>query len=376
MRVIKKGAVDQTLYFDILDSASTTGGRKTTIAYNAAGLKAYYTRAGAAAAAITLATQTDAGAHSDGGWVAVHDTNSPGLYRLDLPDAVCAAGVDAAVVTVFGAAGMVQASIEIQLVAVDVQDSVRGGLTALPNAAADAPGGLPISDAGGLDMDSVKADTAAILVDTGTTLDGRIPAALVSGRMDASVGAVAANAITAASIATDAIDADAIAADAVTEIQSGLALDSTVAKDATVSKPGTAQTISSNADMTAIKAKTDNLPASPAAVGSEMLLTVAYDAAKTAATQASLDALDLVADAVKVKTDQLAFSAGAVQADLTKVAGSATVDGLSLVNMFKSFITFARGKIVKTGNAYTYKAQDGTTTLFTNTASFTDRTPS
>jgi hypothetical protein len=30
---------------------------------------------------------------------------------------------------------------------------------------------------------------AAILVDTGTTLDGRIPAALVSGRMDASVGA-------------------------------------------------------------------------------------------------------------------------------------------------------------------------------------------
>ena len=44
------------------------------------------------------------------------------------------------------------------------------------------------------------------------------------------------------------------------------ALDSTVAKDATVSKPGTAQTISSNSDITAIKAKTDNLPASPAAV--------------------------------------------------------------------------------------------------------------
>lgn len=63
---------------------------------------------------------------------------------------------------------------------------------------------------------------AAILLDTGTTLDGRIPAALVGGRMDASVGAIAAGAITAAAIATDAIDADSLKADAVTEIQSGL----------------------------------------------------------------------------------------------------------------------------------------------------------
>jgi len=37
--------------------------------------------------------------------------------------------------------------------AADFDDSVRLGLTALPNAAADAAGGLPISDAGGLDLD-------------------------------------------------------------------------------------------------------------------------------------------------------------------------------------------------------------------------------
>jgi hypothetical protein len=49
-------------------------------------------------------------------------------------------------------------------------------------------------------------------------IQARLPAALVGGRMDSSVGAVAANAITAASIATDAIDADALAADAVAEI--------------------------------------------------------------------------------------------------------------------------------------------------------------
>ena len=66
-----------------------------------------------------------------------------------------------------------------------------------------------------------------ILVDTGTTLqaelDGiqadtediqaRLPAALVSGRMDASVGAMAANTLTASALATDAV----------TEIQNGLA---------------------------------------------------------------------------------------------------------------------------------------------------------
>jgi hypothetical protein len=62
------------------------------------------------------------------------------------------------------------------------------------------------------------SDVDDILVDTGTTLDGRIPATLVSGRIDASVGAVAAGAITAAAVATGAIDADALAADAGAEI--------------------------------------------------------------------------------------------------------------------------------------------------------------
>jgi len=49
-----------------------------------------------------------------------------------------------------------------------------------------APAGTDMS----ADIAAVKVDTAAILVDTGTTLDGRIPAALVSGRMDADVGAI------------------------------------------------------------------------------------------------------------------------------------------------------------------------------------------
>jgi len=65
------------------------------------------------------------------------------------------------------------------------------------------------------DVSDVQADTDDIQT--------RLPAALVSGRMDSDVGAMQAGVVSAAAIATDAVDADALAADAVAEIQSGLA---------------------------------------------------------------------------------------------------------------------------------------------------------
>lgn len=55
-----------------------------------------------------------------------------------------------------------------------------------------------------------------------------------------------------------------------------------------ISGLATASALSSVAsNVSAVKAKTDNLPASPAAVGSAMTLTAAYDAAKTAAPTAA-----------------------------------------------------------------------------------------
>lgn len=90
---------------------------------------------------------------------------------------------------------------------------------------AASSGGSGLDAAGvraALGMSSANLDTQlstidtvvdSILVDTGTTLDARIPAALVSGRMDCSVGAMAANVITAA----------ATAADFTTEVTNGLA---------------------------------------------------------------------------------------------------------------------------------------------------------
>lgn len=148
-------------------------------------------------------------------FVEVDATNHPGLYEIHLADARFAvASAKRLFVSVSGATNLMAKTIEIDLVRYNPQDTVRLGLTALPNAAADAAGGLPISDLGGLDLDAqVKTAIDAILVDTGTTLDGRIPAALVGGRIDASVGAMAADVVTAAAIAAGAIDNATFAAD-------------------------------------------------------------------------------------------------------------------------------------------------------------------
>ena len=59
---------------------------------------------------------------------------------------------------------------------------------------------------------ATDADVSAVLADT-NDIQARLPAALVGGRMDASVGAMAADVLTAA----------ALAADAIAEIQAGLA---------------------------------------------------------------------------------------------------------------------------------------------------------
>ena len=71
--------------------------------------------------------------------------------------------------------------------------------------AADVTTELQSGLATAANLATLQTTADAILVDTGTTLDGRIPSALVGGRMDASVGAMAANTLTASALATDAV---------------------------------------------------------------------------------------------------------------------------------------------------------------------------
>lgn len=62
----------------------------------------------------------------------------------------------------FVLSGAVSQTVNIYTVSYDPHDTVRLGLTALPNAAADAAGGLPISDAGGLDLDNRTLGATAV----------------------------------------------------------------------------------------------------------------------------------------------------------------------------------------------------------------------
>lgn len=121
-------------------------------------------------------------------------------------------------------------------------------------------------------------DAVDNFVDTEITdIQNRLPAALVSGRIDASVGAMAANTMNASALATDAV----------TEIQSGLA---TAAALTTVDDLLDTEIPALTTSVAAIKAKTDNLPASPA--NETTLTTVA-------------GYLDTEIAAIKIKTDNL-----------------------------------------------------------------------
>lgn len=103
---------------------------------------------------------------------AIDATNRPGEYEIHFHDDAGHFGtgdtsknvqirVDEITTTALNIAPCLR---EIDLVAYDEQDTVRFGLTSLPNAAADAAGGLPISDAGGLDLDAqIGTDIDALL---------------------------------------------------------------------------------------------------------------------------------------------------------------------------------------------------------------------
>lgn len=98
--VFQKNATSKSIYLMIRSKASSPVGMGLTgLVFNTAGFKVYYARRTAAAVAISMVTQTVTGAWTSGGFVEVDATNAPGLYRLDLPNAVLATGVDGVVVT-------------------------------------------------------------------------------------------------------------------------------------------------------------------------------------------------------------------------------------------------------------------------------------
>jgi hypothetical protein len=195
----------------------------------------------------------------------------------------------------------------------DVAVSSRGTGTALDAAGVRSAVGLA----------SANLDTQLGGIKAKTDLIPASPAAVGSAMT------LAPNSVNAAAIATGAIDADSIASDAVTKLQNGLStyqgtdtpgtttllsrLSAAWASllDVAVSTRGTGTALdaagvrsavglaSANLDtqLGGIKAKTDLLPASPAAVGSAM--TLAANSVNTAAiATGAIDADSIAADAV------------------------------------------------------------------------------
>jgi hypothetical protein len=201
---IKAGATSNTVNVFIQDSSSTTGAGLTGLAYNTAGLTAYYAFAKAAPVAITLATLAAiTTAFTSGGFKEIDSVNMPGWYRLDIPDAAIAAGNGRFVnLHLKGATNMAPLPIEIELTGWDNQDGVRGGCTALPNATPGGAGGLPTCDANNsvkiqTGLKKNQALTAFEFVMTDATTGGLVPGKTVTVTRNIDGGAFAAGTLSA-----------------------------------------------------------------------------------------------------------------------------------------------------------------------------------
>ena len=159
---------------------------EAAIAYNAAGLALYWHFVTAAGAySVTAVTPTTGGNYD---WT---DQGDAGIYTIEIPASGGASinndtegfgwftGKATGVLPWRGPVIGFRAAALNNLLIEDAFSTTRGlAGTALPNAAADAAGGLPISDAGGLDLDTyIKRIEASITATILARIDENISAA-------------------------------------------------------------------------------------------------------------------------------------------------------------------------------------------------------
>lgn len=116
---VGSGTTGRIEYIYIIDSLSSTGLGKTNISFNTSGLNGHYVRLAGSATTITFVSQTATGAWTSGGWAEIDATRMAGIYRVDLPDDIFAAGSDKAIVVIKGAANTIPVTLEYQIVGTD-----------------------------------------------------------------------------------------------------------------------------------------------------------------------------------------------------------------------------------------------------------------
>ena len=259
--VLRVGVADQIAYFR---AYNTDGSAKTDLTSLTTGLTLSVFRVGASSVSIASLSNkaADNTAHADG---AIRNVGG-NLYTIDIPDAATATQVPSIVVRGSYTGGVIE-GLEHPIVAYDPSLAYQQQLWAAATSTVNLSG-TTIKTA-----TDVEADTLDI--------QSRIPLTLDNGNMRSSVQSMATNVLTAS----------ALASDAVAEIQSGLALESTLTVIA-----GYLDT-----EIAAIKAKTDNLPSDPASASTL--------AASFVTVNTKLDAIDDYVDsevaAIKTVTDRI-----------------------------------------------------------------------
>ena len=207
------GVTDRTVLVFIPDPASTDGSGKTGL--NAAALTVSGTRVETDNDVVVtdytstlndLSALTDA--HTDWGVKEVSSTLAPGLYRLDIADAIFAAGAWYAVVYVMVTSSAAAASpIEFELIAQDLLDPTPAvDVTQIGGSNVTAASGIPEVKVASIAANAITATAiAADAITAAKVADGTIDAAtFAAGAIDAT--AIAANAITSSELADSAAE--------------------------------------------------------------------------------------------------------------------------------------------------------------------------
>ena len=266
--IIKRGATSNILRVFLLDTASTTGAGKTALTNTSTGLiistiadnEATATTYTAAATNVETVTTLGTFAAPTAGkcrFREVDATNFPGVYEIHIADARYAVASSTQLLVSVQCTGVAPVIAEVQLIAVDLMDTVRFGLTAIPNVAQGTTGAISTGNATGqvtvaTNNDKTGYSLTTAPLNTAQTASAVWDALLASYTTANSFGArvvrtrstspsnevtitgsfhIAADVhemqpavIVAADFAAGAINANALATDAVNEIADGLLL--------------------------------------------------------------------------------------------------------------------------------------------------------
>ncbi len=188
---IKRGSTSVRRLIFVGDSSSTTGAGLANLLHNTSGLVAYYFAGDLSnEVSIPLASAT-LGSYTDGGFVAVDNTNMPGWYEFGIPNGALDGGNEVAI-QLRGAANMVPVNVYIELDTVDYQTDAFGALKPTTagrtlDVSAGGEAGIDLANVGSpsttLNLSGTTIKTATDIETDTQDIQNRLPSGLADGRM-------------------------------------------------------------------------------------------------------------------------------------------------------------------------------------------------